>query len=90
MALPVMTVLTESGNLFNQERGMPAAMGGMADGAVFLDWRMFINKWSSFFRMTLVAELVHILRLDHAVRCLGAMWIMAVSAIELAFDDRMM
>lgn len=63
-----MTVLAEVWSLLDKEFCMPAAVGRMADSTIFFDRGMFINKRSSFFLMALIAELIDIFCVDHAMR----------------------
>jgi len=86
---PVMAVLADIGNFFGQQFGVSAAMGRMTDKAVLLNRRMLPDKGASFFRMTLVTQLIDGIFLDHVLGG-GAMGIVAVSAHDLVLDDGMM
>lgn len=90
MAGPVMTVLAKIGNFFGQQFCMPAAMRCVTDGTIFPDGGMLIDIWPPFVGMALIAELVYILRIDHTVGRLSAMGIMTITALNLAFLDRVM
>lgn len=87
MAGPVVTVLAEIWNFFFEQVLMSTAVSRMADGAVLFYWQVFFDERTSFFRMTLVAELVGVFGPDHVVgqRAVG---VMAIAAQYLSFNDR--
>lgn len=84
-----MTVLAEIGNALGQEFVVPAAMGCVADQAIFLDWVMFSDKRPPFIGMTAVAELIDVVGFEHVLGQ-GAVRVMAITAAHLAFNDGMM
>jgi len=84
----IMTALTDIRTFLTQQFCVAAAMGSVADHAVFLDRRMFPHVGAAFVGMAFEAELVHAVRLDH-FGAEPAMRIMAIGAGNLAFFDGM-
>jgi len=85
MARPVMTILTEVRNTFNQQLAMDAAVRGMTVGTIFRNRRVFENKGATFVWMAFVTELIDVFRPDHRRRhC--AVDVMAVTAFDLALN----
>lgn len=88
MATVVMTIFAQIGYFLHQQRFMPTSVWGMASGAVLFHRRMLPNPGSTFIRMTLVTELIDALGIDH-VFGLGAMGVVAIGTLDLAFNDGM-
>ncbi len=84
-----MTTLAEKGRLRGQEFPAVAAMGRMARQAVFLHGRMLPQEGTPFFSMALVAEFIHVVRLDH-FRPEAAMLVMALGAFHQSLFQRVM
>jgi len=62
-----MTILAEIRDFLCDEFGVPASMGGMTNNAIFLDWRMFKNKWATLIGMALITELIYTFCFQHAL-----------------------
>jgi len=84
VARGIVTALAEERRLGGQELPVIAAVGRMTCQAVLFHGRMLPQERSSFFSMTLVAKLIHIIRLDH-FRPESAMLIMALGALHESF-----
>lgn len=89
VAAVVMTVLAQIGHFFHQQRFMAAAMRGVADRAILCNRRVFPDERSTFVGMAFVTELGNVFGADHAF-CLSAVGIVAIGALDLAFNDGMM
>ena len=88
METPVMTVLAEVRNTLRQQFGMSATMGFMARTTVLFNRRVLPDKRPALVCVTGVTKLITTVSSDHGFfRC--AMRIMAVTARDFAFDNRM-
>lgn len=83
-----MAILAEVDNLLHHQIFMTAAMRRVADRAILRNRRVLPDKGTPFVGVTLVAELVDALGLEHMF-CQGAVGIVAIGALDLAFDDGM-
>ncbi len=86
---PVMTVLTEIRHPLCQQLAVPAAVRIVTGSAVLFDRRMLPNKGSALLCVAGVAKLVAAVGAQHALFH-RAMWVVAISTGNLAFDDRVM
>jgi len=82
-------ILAEINNFLHQQGLVATAVRGMANHAILCDRRVFMDKGSTFVSMAFVAELIGAFSLEH-VFCLGTMGVMAIGALDLAFDDWVM
>ncbi len=89
MARPVMAVLAQVGHFLREQLVVLRAMHVVTGEAVALDRRGLVNPGAALVSMAAGAQRVDRLALDHrlAQRAVG---IVAVGALDLAFDDRVM
>lgn len=88
MLCVVMAVLTKIDDLLDQECFVATTMRRMARGAIFLHGWVFPDPGAALVGMAFVAELVRVFSRDHffGKRTMG---VVAVRALDLALDDRM-
>ena len=79
MVCAIMALLTELRSFHHEQPVMVAAVRIMAIKAILFHWGMLPHERTSFFRMTLVAEFVDRISLDHR-SAEFAMGIMAIGA----------